>query len=78
MAFKSDVFFNSYWLCENFSYLEFFWSTFSRTPTELGDLLCKSPYPVQMQENAVRKNSDYGRFVRSDFTMGVKRLYAVL
>ena len=34
---------------------EFFWSVFSCIPTEYGDLLRKSPYSVQIQENADQK-----------------------
>ena len=29
----------------------YFWSVFSCIPTEYGDLLCKSPYSVRIQEN---------------------------
>ena len=49
-----------------FQYLEYFWSAFSHIWTEYGDLLCKSPYSVQMEENAGQKNSEYGQFPRSD------------
>ena len=41
-------------------YSELFWSVFSRIRTEYGDLLYKSPYSVQMWENADQKNSKYG------------------
>ena len=34
----------------------FFWSVFSCIQTEYGDLLCKSPYSVQIQENTDQKN----------------------
>ena len=38
-------------------YSEFFWSVFSRIRTE---------YSVPMRENTDQKNSEYGRFSRSD------------
>ena len=37
-------------LPEKCPYSELFWSVFSRIRTEYGDLLCKPPYSVQMQE----------------------------
>ena len=46
-------------------YSEFFWSVFSGIWTEYGDLRSKSPYSVQMRENADQKNSEYGHFLRS-------------
>ena len=33
----------------------YFWSLFSCIPTEHGDLLCKSPYSVRIQENTGQK-----------------------
>ena len=45
---------------------EFFWSAFSRVWTEYGNLLRKSLYSVQMQENTDQKNSVFGQFLRSD------------
>ena len=33
----------------------FFWSAFSCIRTEYGDLLCKSPYSVRIQENTDQK-----------------------
>ena len=35
--------------------------------TEYGDLLRKSPYSVQMQENTEHRNSAFGHFSRSAF-----------
>ena len=46
-------------------YSEFFWSAFSRIPTEYGELLRKSPYSVRMRENTDQKNSEYGHFSHS-------------
>ena len=43
------------------SYAEFFWSIFSHIRTEYKDLRSKSPYLVQMQENAEQKNSHFSR-----------------
>ena len=44
-----------------------FWSAFSRIRTEYGDLLCKSPYSVQMWENRDQKHSKYKHFLRSEY-----------
>ena len=41
-------------------YSEFFWSAFSRIWSEYGDLLCKSPYSVQMRENWDFGNPKFG------------------
>ena len=49
-------------LCEKCPYSEFFWSIFSRVPTEYGDILRICPYSVRMQENTDLKNPEYGRF----------------
>ena len=38
---------------------------FFRIQTEYGNLLCKSPYSVKMQEIKDLKNSEYGHFLRS-------------
>ena len=40
----------------------FFWSIFSCIRTEYVVLLCKSPYSVQIQENADQKNSVFELF----------------
>ena len=45
-----------------------FWSVFFRIRTEYKDVLCKSPYSVQMQEDVDQKNSEYGHFLLSDLT----------
>ena len=45
---------------------KFSWSVFSCIRTEYWDLLCKSPYSVQRQENMDHKNSIFRHFSRSD------------
>ena len=52
-------------LRENCSYLEFFWSVFSRILTEYGEILRISPYSVRMRKNKDQKNSEYGHLLRS-------------
>ena len=47
----------------------FFWSVFSCIRTEYGDLRIKSPYSVQMQENADQKKAVFELFSRSDKTL---------
>ena len=47
-------------LREKYPNTEIFWSVFSRTRTEHGDLLCKFLYPVRIQENADQKNFLFG------------------
>ena len=47
---------------EKYTYLVFFWSTFSRIWSEYGDLFCKSPFSVQMLENADQRNFEYGHY----------------
>ena len=42
---------------EKCPYSEFFWSVFSHVQNEYEDLLRKTPYSVQMLENAGQKNS---------------------
>ena len=44
------------------SYLKFFWSVFSGSLTEYGDLLSKYSYSVRMPENRNQKNTEYGHF----------------
>ena len=44
---------------------ELFWSAFSRIWTEYEEILCISPYSVQMRENADQNNSEYAHFLRS-------------
>ena len=46
-------------------YLEFFWSVFSHTRTEYGDLQSKAAYSVQMRENMEQKKSEYVHLSRS-------------
>ena len=48
-------------------YSDDFWSVFIRITTGYGDLLCKSPYSIQIRENMDQKNSEYGHFVRSGY-----------
>ena len=45
---------------------KFSWSVFSCIRTEYWDLICKSPYSVQRQENMDHKNSIFRHFSRSD------------
>ena len=40
----------------------FFWSVYPRIRTEYGDLLCKSPYSVQMREIRTRKTRNTDTF----------------
>ena len=47
------------------SYSELFWSVFSHTRTECGEILCISPYSVRMLENTYQNNSEYGHFLHS-------------
>ena len=47
------------------SYSELFWSVFSRTRTECGEILCISPYSVRMLGNTYQNNSEYGHFLHS-------------
>ena len=42
-----------------------FWSVFSRTQAEYGDLLRKSPYSTRVRENTDQKNSVFGHLSRS-------------
>ena len=53
-------------LCKKCSYLELFWSTFSRIPTEYGETLRICLYSVRMRENAGQNNSEYGHFSLSE------------
>ena len=52
-------------LRKNCPYSEFFWSIFSRIPTEYGDLPSKSSNSVQMPENTEENNFEYGHFLDS-------------
>ena len=52
-------------LLEKRQYSELFWSVFSCIQTEYGEILCISPYLVQIQENADQNNSEYGHFLHS-------------
>ena len=52
-------------LRKNSSCLELFWSVFSCSQTEYGEILRISPYLVQMPENTDQDNSEYGHFSRS-------------
>ena len=49
-------------LHEKCSYLEFFWSVFSRIRTEYGDSLSNSPYTVKLRKNIDHKNFEQGQF----------------
>ena len=46
-------------------YSELYWSAFSRSMTEYGEILRISPHSVQMWENADKNNSKYGPFLRN-------------
>ena len=48
-------------------YSELFWSAFSRTWTEYGEILGISLYLVQMRGNADENNSEYAHFLRNYF-----------
>ena len=54
-------------LREKCPYSEFFWSVFSRIPTEYGEILRISPYWVRMRENAYQKNSKHGHFSLTEY-----------
>ena len=51
-------------LCKKFPYSEFSWSIFSCIWTEYREILCISPYSVQMLENMNQKNFEYGKVLR--------------
>ena len=53
-------------LREKCPYSELFWSVFSRTRTEYGEILRISLYSVRMREDTDQNNSEYGHFLRSD------------
>ena len=53
-------------LREKCLYWEFFWSVFSRTRTEYGNILRISTYSARMRENTDQQDSEYGHFSRSD------------
>ena len=46
-------------------YSELFWSIFSRTRTEYGEIRSISPYSVRMLKITKQNNSEYGHFSRS-------------
>ena len=46
-------------------YSGIFWSVFSRTWDEYGEIRSISPYAVRMQENTDHKKSEYGHFLWS-------------
>ena len=52
-------------LADKCPYSELFWSVFSRTRTEYGEIPSISPYSAQMWENADQNDSEYGHFSRS-------------
>ena len=56
-------------LCKKCPCLELFWSLVSRIRTEYGEILCISPYLVQMQENTDQNNSEHGHSLRSVYHM---------
>ena len=52
---------------EKCPYLVFFWSVFSGISTKYREILCISPYSLQMRENTDQKNTEYGHFSISVF-----------
>ena len=52
-------------LREKCTYLELFWSAFSRIRIEYGEILRISLYLVRMRKNADQKSFEYGQFSRS-------------
>ena len=55
-----------------------FWSAFYYIWTDYGDLICKSPYSVQVRENMDQKNSVFGHFSRSGNVPVIWLHYAVV
>ena len=51
---------------EKCSSSELFWSVFSCIGTQYGEKFRISPHSVQMRENTVQNNFEYGHFLRSD------------
>ena len=49
-------------LREKCSYSELLWSVFSRIRAEYGEIICISPYSVQLRENTDKNNSKCGDF----------------
>ena len=48
------------------SYLELFWSVFSRIRTEYGEILSMYLYSVRMRENTDQNKSKYGHFLSTE------------
>ena len=58
-----------FWV-ESVEIQSFFWSVFSSNRTGYGNLLCKSPYSVQIQENMDEKKPYFfGHFLRSEYSV---------
>ena len=55
---------------KNCPYSFLFWSVFSRTQTEHGEIRSISPYSVRMRENTDQNNSKSGQFLRSELFCG--------
>ena len=47
---------------EKCPYSVFSWSLFSRVPTKYREILCISPYSLQMRESTDQENTEYGHF----------------
>ena len=56
---------NSGSLRKKYLYSELFWSVFSHSRTEYGEIWSISQYSVQIRENADQNNSEYIHFSRS-------------
>ena len=53
---------------EKCPYSVFSWSIFSRVSTKYREILCISPYSLQMRENTDQKNTEYGHFSSGVFS----------
>ena len=49
---------------EKCPYLVFFWFVFSGISTKYREILCISPYSLQMWESMDQENTEYGNFSR--------------
>ena len=60
---------SSYHCVKSVQIRNFFWSIFFCIWTEYGDLLCKYPYSVRIQENMDQKNFIFGYFSGSELSL---------
>ena len=58
---------------KNVGIRSFFWSVFSRIPTEYRDLQIKSRYLVRMRVNTNQINSEYGHILHSEILKTFER-----